>query len=379
MRSVQDIPVLENIPVLLRTSLNAEVVDGKVTSDFRLRSALPTIQYLQQRHARVVLSSHISGQGTESLRPMYEAMRAWIPGLTFCEVSTGARARHAVRSLEPGGVVMLENLRRDKGEERNSPEFVRLLAELADVFVQDSFDTCHRRHASIVGVPELLPSYAGMQVVREVTELSKARVPKSPSLAIIGGAKFTTKQPVLEALLARYDRVFVGGALANDFMVESGYNVGASLVSLDADKLAIRKLLGNPKLMLPLDEVVADPDATSGVGDVVSLSAVPRTKAVLDDGPKTVGALASRAASARTIVWNGPLGLYERGFTEGTEELAKAIAASSAYSVVGGGDTVAAIERLGISQRFSFISTGGGAMLDYLAHGTLPGITALTQ
>lgn len=377
MRSVTEIPELENIPVLLRTSLNAEVVNGRVTSDFRLRSALPTIEYLQKRHARVVLISHITGSGTESLRPMYEAMRAWIPGMTFCEVSTGAQARAAVRSLVPGGVVMLENLRRYAGEQKNSSEFARELAELGDVFVQDSFDVCHRRHASVVGVPEYLPSYAGLQVVKEVSELSKARDPKSPSLAIIGGAKFSTKQPVLNSLLGVYDRVFVGGALANDFMVESGYSVGASLVSLDADKHAIRRLLKNPKIMLPLDEVVAEPGQPAATGEVVSLDQVPRGKAVLDDGPRTVEALASLAGKAKTVLWNGPLGLYEKGFTDATLGLARAIANSGAYSIVGGGDTIAAVEALGISGRFSFISTGGGAMLDYIAHGTLLGIEVL--
>lgn len=379
MRSVEEIPELENIPVLVRTSLNAEVVDGIVTSDFRLRSALPTIQYLQKRLARVVLISHITGNGTESLRPMYEAMRRWIPKMEFCDVATGARARAAVRALPPGGVLMLENLRRYAGEQKNSAEFARDLADLADVFVQDSFDVCHRKHASVIGVPDYLPSYAGLQVVKEVNELSKAREPKSPSLAIIGGAKFSTKQPVLNTLLSKYDRVFVGGALANDFMVESGYSVGASLVSLDADKHAIRRLLKNPKLMLPLDEIVAEPGSSSESGVVVSLDKVPRGKAILDDGPKTVEALASLSTKAKVVLWNGPLGLYENGFVESTRGLARAIAASGAYSILGGGDTVAAVEELGLSSHFSFISTGGGAMLDYIAYGTLPGIEALTH
>lgn len=379
MRSVEEIPELENIPVLVRTSLNAEVVGGKVTSDFRLRSALPTIQYLQKRHARVVLISHITGNGNESLRPMYEAMRTWIPKMEFCDVATGARARAAVRTLPPGGVLMLENLRRYAGEQKNSDDFARDLADLADVFVQDSFDVCHRKHASVVGVPDYLPAYAGLQVVKEVAELSKAREPKSPSLAIIGGAKFATKQPVLNTLLSKYDRVFVGGALANDFMVESGYSVGASLVSLDADKHAIRRLLKNPKLMLPLDEVVADPGSSVQKGEVVALDMVPRGKAILDDGPKTVEALANLSMKAKVVLWNGPLGLYENGFVESTLGLARAIAASGAYSILGGGDTVAAVEELGLSSHFSFISTGGGAMLDYIAYGTLPGIEALSH
>lgn len=376
MRTVRDIRVLENIPVLVRAALNAEAIDGKVTNDFRLRAALPTIQYLQSRHARVVLVSHISGNGTETLKPMYEAMRQWIPGLTFCPVATGPQAREAVRQLPPGGVLMLENLRRDKGEEGNSREFAAKLADLADVFVQDSFDVCHRKHASVVGVPELLPAYAGLLVEREVLELQKALKPKKPSLAIIGGAKFATKEPVLKKLLTSYERVFVGGALANDFMQAAGRPIGRSLVS-GGDKLELKSLMGNRKLLLPLDYIVAPAGANASSGRIAEIQDVNPDEAILDNGPKTVAMLAGYAQKAKTILWNGPLGNYENGFTEGTEALARIVAGSPAKSIVGGGDTVAAIEALNISEDFSFISTGGGAMLDFLAKGTLPGLAAL--
>lgn len=379
MRSIHDIPRLENIPVLVRAALNVPIENGAVTNSFRLRSALPTIQYLQKKHARVILIGHLGEKGTETLEPVCEAMKEFIPGIVWCPATTGPVAREAVRNLASGGVLMLENLRRSAGETKNDPEFARQLAELADVFVEDSFDVCHREHASVVGVPTLLAPYAGLQVMKEVEELTKALTPAGPSLAIIGGAKFTTKEPVLTTLLEKYDRVFVGGALANDFMQASGKTVGKSLVSSDVDELSIRTLIRNPKLMLPLDEVTAPVGATRAEGTVVSINKVPKTQAIYDDGPRTIGALSILVAKAGTVLWNGPLGMYEKGFTESSEALAKAIGESSAYSILGGGDTIAAVEKLGLSHRFSFISTGGGAMLDFLAKGTLPGLKALER
>lgn len=377
MRTVRDIKVLENIPVLVRASLNAEAIDGKVTNDFRLRSALPTIEYLRARHARVILISHISGSGTETLRPMYDAMAKWIPGMRFCDVSTGAKAREAVRQLPAGGVLMLENLRRDRGEEANSREFALALAELADAFVEDSFDVCHRMHASVVGIPEFLPSYAGLQVEEEVRELSRARSPKKPSLAIVGGAKFATKQPVLEKLLVTYDRVYVGGALANDFMQAQGRPVGTSLVS-GGDRGAVAALMKNPKLLLPQDYIVAPYGADVSKGRVAEINEVKPGEAILDNGPKTIAMLDTYVRNAKTILWNGPLGNYENGFTQGTEALARVIARARTLSIVGGGDTVAAIETLDLDDQFAFISTGGGAMLEFLAKGTLPGLEVLS-
>lgn len=377
MRSIEDIPRLENIPVIVRAALNVPIADGKVANTFRLRAALPTIQFLQKKRARVILIGHIGELGTETLEPVYEAMKPLVTGLTWCPATTGPKAREAVRNLPPGGVLMLENLRRTAGETKNDPEFARQLAELGDVFVEDSFDVCHREHASVVGLPKLLAPYAGLQVVREVKELTKALKPESPSLAIIGGAKFSTKEPVLTTLLTSYDRVFVGGALANDFMRASGKTIGRSLVSSDVDELEIRKLLNNPKLMLPLDEIAAPIGSSHDTGKVFGTNAILADDAIYDDGPKTVKALATITANAKTILWNGPLGLYEKGFVDATEGVARAIGESNAYSILGGGDTVAAVEKLGLSHRFSFISTGGGAMLDFLAKGTLPGLAAL--
>jgi phosphoglycerate kinase len=381
MKTVRDIPELENIPVLVRAALNVPVENGAVVNSFRLRKAVPTIEYLRSKQAKVILIGHIGEKGTETLEPVYQAMKAFVPGLTFCPYTTGAEVRQVVRALPAGGIVMLENLRRNKGETANDPAFARELAELADVFVEDSFDVCHRTHASVVGVPKLLPAYAGLQVEEEVTQLSKALKPEHSAIAIIGGAKFSTKEPVLVKLLDTYDRVFAGGALGNDFVKAMGNSVGTSIVS-DADSKAIKGVLANRKLAAPLDAIVGtlgvkkDPAATY---ESVALTSIPSDKAILDEGVRTTEMLVDLVKNAKTVLWNGPLGNYENGYTDSTYALARAIATSGAYSIVGGGDTVAAIEALGASAHFSFLSTGGGAMLDFLAKGTLPGIEVLMK
>ncbi len=381
MRSIRDIPVFENIPILVRAPLNVPIVDGEVANDYRLRRAIPTINFLRERGARVILISHIGEQGTETLAPVADALGKLVRGITFCPDIVGKAARDGIRTLSAGNVLMLENLRRNAGEKNNNPAFAAELAALADVFVQDSFDTCHRQHASIVGVPTLLPSYAGLLLEEEVRELSSALSPEHPALAVIGGAKFATKEAVLTALLAKYDHVFVGGALADDFLKASGQEVGKSLTS-DADAAAVKHLLARENLVLPVDSIVT-PAADAGTATaraqsrVAPVGYVRGDDVIVDHGPGTIALLTGLAEKAKSILWNGPFGLYEQGFVEATDAFARAVAHSGAHSVVGGGDTIAAIEGLKLLPRFSFVSTGGGAMLDYLAEGTLPGIDAL--
>jgi len=378
MRSVEDIPVLDNVPVFVRASLNVPIKDGKVANTYRLKHALPTIKFLQKEKARVIIGSHIGEKGTETLRPVYEALKEMIRGVEFCPVSTGPEARKAIRALPAGGVLVLENLRRHRGEVHNSVVFARELAELADVFVEDSFDTCHREHASIVTLPTLLPAYAGLQLIEEVTQLTKALKPKKPSLAVIGGAKFGTKEPVVKKLLSLYTHVFIGGALANDFLKAGGHPVGKSLIS-GIDEKEIQKLLKDKHLALPVDSLVvtAGKAQKPSSARVASLDGVQADEIMLDHGPKTIEELKLLVKKAKTILWNGPLGDYELGFVESTDALATAIAKSGADSYLGGGDTEAAIAALRLNKRFSFVSTGGGAMLDFLAKGTLPGIKVL--
>ncbi len=373
MQTLKDITRFENVPILVRAALNVPIKDGKVVDAFRLRRAIATIEYLQSRKARVIIIGHIGEKGTETLLPVYEALKQQFSALTFCPVPTGKVVRQAAAALLPGEMLMLENLRRVRGEVANDQALAQELASHADLFVQDSFDVCHRKHASVVGVPALLPSFAGLLLEEEVRELSKALTPKSPSLAIIGGAKFATKEPVLKKLLNTYDHVFVGGALANDFMAELGLPMEYSLISTEGRE-SIRALATHPRLLLPKDEIIGTPGTKGRVG---KLDGKAPFEAILDDGPNTITMLEGYALRAKSILWNGPLGNYENGFVAGTQGAARAIAKSSAHSIVGGGDTVAAIESLGLNDRFSFISTGGGAMLEFLATGTLPGIEAL--
>lgn len=383
MRTVREIPQFQNIPILVRCAMNVAIENGRVINDYRLRRDLPTIQYLAERGARIILISHIGEAGTETLAPVAEALAKLVPRVSFFPESVGARVRDAIRGMRPGDILVLENLRRNRGEVMNDPAFAAELADLADVFVQDSFDTCHRQHASIVTLPTLLPAYAGLQLEEEVKELTSALSPKQPSLALIGGAKFSTKEKVLTTLLESYSHVFVGGALANDFLKAAGKGVGKSLVS-DDDSAAIRKMLTNPKLVLPVDSLVvpsdalADPDVRSRAR-VATVDQVAQDEVILDQGPGTSLLLSRLAEKSKTILWNGPLGNYERGFGDATDALARSIADSGARSIIGGGDTVAAIENLGLLPKFSFVSTGGGAMLDFLAKGTLPGIAALER
>jgi 3-phosphoglycerate kinase len=382
MRSVRDIRVFENIPVLVRASLNVPIENGAVMNDYRLRRALPTIRFLAARGARVILISHLGEAGTETLAPVADALRKLIPNVAFCGETIGEAARAAVRTLLPGHVLVLENLRRHKGETGNDREFAQEVAALADAFVQDSFDTCHRRHASIVTMPTLLPSFAGLVLEEEITALSEALAPKHPALAVVGGAKFSTKEAVLEALMKNYDHVFVGGALANDFLKASGKEVGVSLVSSPDPKMA--EMAKDPKFVLPVDarvlpkELLGAPDAREK-SRVASVDEVRPDEMILDVGPGTTALLADLAGGAKAVLWNGPLGLYEKGFADATYGFAQAVAASRAHSVVGGGDTIATIDRLDLMPRFSFVSTGGGAMLDFLAKGSLPGIDALDR
>jgi len=382
MRGVRDIKILENIPVLVRAALNVPLENGKVVNDYRLRRALPTIRYLAEHGARVILISHLGEKGTETLSPVAEALGALIPHVSFFGETVGKGARAAVRDLLPGKILVLENLRRHKGEQENDLAFAKELAALADIYVNDCFDTSHRRHASLVGVPKLLPSYAGLLLLEEVRALTGALNPASPSLAVIGGAKFSTKEAVLDTLLKKYDTVYVGGALANDFLKAAGREVGKSLVS-ETESTGIRRLLANPKLKIPVDLRVVPSSASHALNAPAeartsAVDGVGKEETILDHGPATTRMLAEFAREAKTILWNGPLGNYENGFIDATNDFARAAANSSAHTVVGGGDTIASIQNLGLLPRFSFVSTGGGAMLDFLAKGTLPGIEALT-
>lgn len=365
MHSISD---LKGKRVLLRASLNAPVENGKVTETFRIEAALPTIEFLKDAGARVIVIGHIGREPEESLRPVYDELSK------MTAIKWGGSVKDAAAvELQNGEAVLLENIRQDARESDGSDELAKELAALADIYVNDAFADSHRAHSSIAGVPKYLPSYFGESFIKEYEALKKVMRPISPSLFILGGAKFETKMPLVERYAKIYDKVFITGALANDIYKARGFEVGGSLVS-DVD-LTGSPLLQDPKVLVPSDVVVANADKKREVGAM----AVSKDEIIFDTGPQGVKELESEVKKAKTILWNGPLGNFEKGYSLGTESLARAIAASNSYSVVGGGDTIAAIRSLGLQDHFGFMSTAGGAMLVFLETGTLPAIDAVLK
>ncbi|MCH7529568.1 phosphoglycerate kinase [Patescibacteria group bacterium] len=370
VRNVKD---LKGKKVLLRTDLNVLISDGKVGDDFRLTKALETITFLQKAGAKIILISHIGKEeDAQSLKPVYEWFKKHIT-LLFVGAVTGAFVEKAVKNLKDGDIIMLENVRTEQGECINDISFSKKLASVADIYVNDAFSASHRKHASIVGLPQFLPSYIGVLFQKELSELSRTFKPESPSLLILGGAKIKTKLPLIKKFLNIYDNVFVGGVLANAFFKARGWNTGLSETG-EAD-MGAAELLSNEKLVLPVDVVVKEGDNSA----IKSPNSINDMEKIVDAGPKTIEQIKDIVESARFITWNGPLGEYEYGFSEQTRELAKVIAHSNAQTIVGGGDTIAAIAKLNLGDKFSFVSTAGGAMLVFLLEGTLVGIDALKK
>ncbi len=341
LKSIKDLAPaeLKAKRVLARLDLDVPITgEGKVGEEFRLRRCLPTLEYLKQAGAEIIVIGHIGKDGTKSLAPV----RAWLQ--TNFDLTLRVE----------------ENLRSNPGELANDANFAKELAALGDIYVNDAFATCHRQHASIVGVPKLLPSYAGLNVINEVEQLSRAFQPEHPFLFVLGGLKFATKVPLVEKFLNSADRIFIGGALANTFFKARGDDIGASMVDENVDLAG--PYLANSKVILPVDVVWRD-------------------NRILDAGVKTIEQLKALIDQAKFILWNGPLGQFEDGFSQATEALAKILASRSDLgicTIVGGGDTVTAIDKLNLLDRFTFVSTGGGAMLQFLGGGSLPGLEALT-
>lgn len=358
--------------VFVRVSLNVPIEDGVVRNAFRITQSLPTITHLSSKGARVILCSHLGKDGKESLAPVFEVLKKHMT-VSFSPEVVGEKTTELRNQLQDGEVLLLENVRKDEREMKNDSEFAQELAKLADIFVNDDFAASHRSHASLSAICTFLPSYVGINFIHEYEELSKALKPESPSLFILGGAKFETKMPLVEKFLSLYDNVFITGALANDLFKAKGFEVGTSLVS--DISLEGSPLLSHPKVLLPIDVTVAK----NGESRVTNLEDVQHDESILDAGPKTIEMLATYIDQARTILWNGPLGNYEGGFQTETIACAKRIAESNAYTVVGGGDTVASIEALNNQDKYSFLSTAGGAMLTFLELGTLPALEALQK
>jgi len=373
MKTLTDIPHLQGVKVLVRADFNVPIQKGEVADDYRIRMALPTIGFLRKKGAKVILISHLESAdgGNPSLEPVARSLSKLDGEAMF--IKDWKKAHQMIENgLKDGECALLENLRFFDGEKENDPNFAAQMASLADIYVNEAFSVSHREHASVVGVPKLMPSYAGIQMEKEVAALSKAFSPAHPFLFILGGAKFETKLPLLSKFLTIADAVFVGGALANDLYKQRGYEVGTSLVS--KEEIDLSAFARDPKVIVPSDIVNQEKEVKTA--DMLT----PADK-IMDSGPETIKALRETVMKSKFILWNGPLGLYEDGYRGPTLDLAKVIAEATekngAESIVGGGDTLAAISTLGLEDKFTFISTGGGAMLDFLAKGTLPGIEAL--
>ena len=377
--------------VALRTDLNVPTSDsGEITDDTRIVESLPTIKYLGEAGAKVLVLSHFKRpEGrpvpSMSLKPVAAALADLLgKEVDFVADCVGPTVAEAVARLKPGGVALAENLRFHPGETANDPGFARELARPAQLFVNDAFGTCHRAHASVVGLAALLPAYPGFLLEKELNALHKVlENPQRPLLAIVGGAKVSTKIGVLENLVDKVDFLLLGGGMANTFLAARGIDMGRSLVETDhldtARRIMEKAAKARIALVLPADGVMAESIESGGHTEIHDVNDVPEGWMMLDIGPTSVGFFASFLQRAATIVWNGPMGVFERWeFAEGTRSVAREVAESNAYSVVGGGDSVAALKELQVEDRIDHISTGGGASLEMLEGKTLPGIAALS-
>ena len=393
-KSVEDINVTGK-RVLVRCDFNVPMEDGRITDDNRIVGALPTIKYLLAHNARVILCSHMGRPKGEfnpkyTLAPVAKRLSELLgKDVTLAADVVGPDAQAKAAALKDGAVLLLENVRFHKEEEKNDPAFAKQLASLAEIYVNDAFGTAHRAHASTAGVADYLPAVCGYLIEKEISVMGGAlNNPTRPFVAILGGAKVADKLKVIENLLTKVDTLIIGGGMAYTFLAAQGKGIGTSLY--DAEKLDYCKDMlkkaeeKGVKLLLPVDTVVAsafpDPIDAPVETEIVCSSAIPADKMGLDIGPKTRELFAEAAKTAKTVIWNGPMGVFENdALAKGTIAVAAALAESDATTIVGGGDSAAAVEKLGFADKITHISTGGGASLEFLEGLELPGIACLND
>lgn len=385
-QTIRDIDV-RNKRVLVRVDFNVPIKDGKVTDDTRIRAALPTLQALIDGGGKLILMSHLGrpkgGPDPKfSLKPAAERLSELLgKPVKMAPDCVGEAVEKMVAALQPGDVLVLENTRFYPGEEKNDLTLAQQMARLGDVYVNDAFGSAHRAHSSTEGVARFLPAVAGLLMEKELEFLGKAlEAPERPFIAILGGAKISDKIGVIKNLLGKVDALLIGGGMANTFLKAQGYDMGDSLVeesSLDEARSLLQQ--GEGKLFLPVDLVVADAFAADARHQVVPIDQVPAGWRALDIGPATIAHFSNRLAGARTVVWNGPMGVFEfPAFAKGTTAIAEVLAGlGGATTIIGGGDSVAAIQQAGLADKITHISTGGGASLEFLEGRVLPGVAAL--
>jgi phosphoglycerate kinase len=386
-KTVRDID-LKGKRVLMRVDFNVPMVDGKVTDDKRIKASLPTIQYVLDQGASVILMSHLGrpkgGPDPEfSLKAAAEVLAGHLKRpVQMAPDCVGLEVEKMAKALKPGDVLMLENTRFHAGEEKNDLELAKKMTAIGDVYVNDAFGSAHRAHSSTEGVARFLPAVSGFLMEQELEYLGRAAVnPEHPYVGILGGAKISDKIAVVENLLGKCDKLIIGGGMANTFLAAKGYNMQDSLVetgSIDLAESILAKAGG--KLILPVDAVIADKFDAEANSQVVDVDKIPAGWRMLDVGPKTLASYKEELKGAKLVVWNGPVGVFEMPkFAEGTSTLAKMLAESGATTVIGGGDSASAVRKAGVTKQMTHVSTGGGASLEFLEGKELPGLAALND
>ena len=388
---------VKNKTIFLRADMNVSIKNGKIIDDTRIKATLPTIEYLVNNGAKVVLATHLGkakGEGFQeefSLKVVLERLKELLPNVTFnySEDCIGEQTKQDVENTNFEEVILLENLRFHAGEEGNDKDFAKGLADLADIYVNDAFSTCHRKHASMVGIPEFLDSYAGINLEYELENLNNlVSNPERPVMVIVGGSKVSTKLELLKALVSKSDYIVVGGGMANTFLAAKGVNVGKSLkedeLKNDALELLESAKNNNCEVILPVDVVVAKEVAENQEVVTKDLNDLNDNDVIVDVGEKTIETIRDRIAKCKVVIWNGPIGIYEiNPFNKGTDELAKIIAdeteKGNVKSVAGGGDILAALNNAKIADKFTYLSTAGGAFLKWLEKGILPAVEKLEE